>query len=63
MAAIVGIDSRCGHTIEVYHGNHPNKTKLTKYMTFIHFKNCLKWLYISNKMEHYSYKVVVAYEY
>ena len=29
----------------------------------LHFKSCLKQLYISNKIEHFSYKVGVAYMY
>ena len=55
MAAIVGIISRRGLTIEACRRNKPNKNKLGLYQ-FLHINSCLKQLYISNKMEHFGYK-------
>ena len=53
MSAIAGIDIRCGLTIEVYCGNQPNKTKLVMHTALFHVNS---QLYISNKMEHFSYR-------
>ena len=33
------------------------------HMHHLHFKSCLEQLYISNKMEHFGYKVGVMYMY
>ena len=56
VAAVVGIISRCGLSIDPHHRNQPNKSKLELYKPSIHFSNHLKQLYISNKMECFSYK-------
>ena len=56
MAAIVSIISRHSLTIEVRHRKHPNKSKLALYKPLLHYYNHLKQLYISKKMEHFSYK-------
>ena len=56
MAAVVGIISRRGITIEAYHRNQPNKSKLALYKPLLHFYSHLKQLYISNKMKRFSYK-------
>ena len=56
MAAIVGIISRRGLTIEVCCRNQPNKSKLALYKPLLHFYSHLKQLYINNKTEHFSYK-------
>ena len=54
MAAVIGINSSHGLTItiKVCHIKQPNKSKLAM---LLHFK-CLKQLYTSNKIEHFSYK-------
>ena len=36
--------------------NQPNKCKLALYKSPTHFNSSLKQLYISSKMEHFSYK-------
>ena len=56
MAAIVGIIGRRGLRIELCHRNYPNKSKLSLYSHSFHFNSHLKQLYISNKMEQFSYK-------
>ena len=56
MAAIIGIVSRRGLTIEVRCRNQPNKRKLALYKPLLHFYSHLKQLYISNKTEQFSYK-------
>ena len=57
VAAVVDIVSRRDLSIEVHHGNLPNKHKLALYKPAIHFNSSLKWLlYICNKKEHLSYK-------
>ena len=57
VAAVVNIVSRRDLSIEVHHGNLPNKHKLALYKPSIHFNSSLKWLlYICNKKEHLSYK-------
>ena len=56
MTAIVGIVSSPDLTIEASHRNQPNKSKLALYKPLLHFYNHLKQLYISNKMECFSYK-------
>ena len=56
MAAVVGIDSGHGLTIEVCYRNQPNKSKLALYIPLLHFNSHLKQLYISNKTEHFSCK-------
>ena len=55
MAAIVGIVSRHGITIEVCCRNQPNKRKLALYKPLFHFYSHLKQLYMSNKTERFSY--------
>ena len=56
MAAIFGINSRRGLRIEACHRNQPNKSKVALYKPLLHFYSHLKQLYISNKMEWFSYK-------
>ena len=56
MAAIVSIVTRCGLRIEAPHRNQTNKSKLALYKPLLHFYSHLKQLYISNKMERFSYK-------
>ena len=56
MTAVVGIVNRYGLRIAVCHSNQPNKTKLSLYKCYFHFSNHLKQLYISNRMERFSYK-------
>ena len=56
MAAIVDINSKCDHTIEVCGRNQPTKNKLGLYRPFFHFNSHLKLLYVSNKTECFSYK-------
>ena len=53
MAAIVGIVGRHGLIIEAHHRNQPNKSKTALYKPLPHFYS---QVYISNKMEHFSYK-------
>ena len=57
MAAIVSIISKCGLTIEAPRRNQPNKSKLALYKLLLPFYCHLKQLYITNKMERFSYKV------
>ena len=54
--AVVGIHSKHGLSIDAHHGNQSNRSKLAPYKPSIHFNNCFKWLYASNKTEHFSYK-------
>ena len=57
MVAVVGIISRCSLRINACHRIQPNKSKLVLHISlYFHFNNCLKQLYISNKMELFSYK-------
>ena len=68
MAAIVGIVSRHGLTIEARRRNQPNKeksglgtrlpnkSKLALYKPLLRLYSHLKQLYISNKMKRFSYK-------
>ena len=56
MVDIVGIISRRGLRIEVHHRNQPNKSKLALHKALLYFYNHLRQLYISNKMERFSYK-------
>ena len=56
VTAIVGIDSRHGLRIETHHRNQPNKSKLALYEPLLYFYSHLKQLYISKKMECFSYK-------
>ena len=51
MAAVIGIASRCGLTIEAHHRNQLNKSKLSLYKLLHHFNSHLKQLYISDKTE------------
>ena len=53
MAAIVGMDSSPGLAIETHHRNPPNKSKLALYNPLLAL--VIKQLYISNKMECFSY--------
>ena len=48
--------SRHSLTINAYHENQTNKCKLVLYKPSIHLNYCLKQLYISKKMEPFSYK-------
>ena len=50
MAAIVSL------TIKVHCRSQPNESKLALYKPLFHFYSHLKQLYISNKMECFSYK-------
>ena len=54
--ALVGIVSRRGLSIDTWCENQANKHKLALYKSSIHFNTSLKQLYISNKMECFSYK-------
>ena len=56
MAALVGITSRYGLRIEVRGSIQPIKSKLALYKPLLHFYSHSKQLYMSNKMEHFSYK-------
>ena len=56
IATVVGIVSRRGFNIDVHHENHANQHKLAQCKPSIHFNCSLKWLYISSKIEHFSYK-------
>ena len=58
MAAIVGIVSRHGLLIKACHRNQPNKSnhKLALYKLLLYCNIYLKQLYISNKIECFSYK-------
>ena len=56
MAAVVDIISRHSLAIEACHRNQPNKSKLAMYKSSLHLHSHLKQLYISNKMERFSYK-------
>ena len=56
VAAVVGIISRCGLSIDEHHENHLNKYKLALYKPSIHFNSSLKWLYISSKTEYFNYR-------
>ena len=56
MTAIVGFVSRRGLWIEVRHKNQPNKSKLALYKRLLYWNSHLKQLYISNKVERFSYK-------
>ena len=60
MAAIIDIISRCGLKINACHINQPNKSKLALNKPLVYFYSSLKQLYMSNKMECFSYKVGVA---
>ena len=56
MAAKIGIVSRCDLEIEGRCRSQPNKSKLPLYKPLLHFYSHLKQLYISNKVECFSYK-------
>ena len=56
VAPVVSIVSRHGLNIDPHHENKPNKQKLALHKPSIHFKSSLKWLYISSKIESFSYK-------
>ena len=56
MEAIVSINSKHGLRIEVSRRNQPNKSKLAMYKPLLHLYSHLKQLYISNKIECFSYK-------
>ena len=54
---LVSIISRHSLIIEVCHTNQTNKSKQSLYKSFLQLINSyLKQLYISNMMEHFSYK-------
>ena len=55
MAAMVGIGSRCGLTIEVHHKTQPNKSKIALYKPLLHVYSDLKKQYTSRKTERFSY--------
>ena len=56
MASIVSVFSRHGLTIEAHCTIQPNESKLALYKPLLHFNSQLKQLYISSKMECFSYK-------
>ena len=56
MAATVSIVSRCGLSIDAHHRNQHNESKLAMYNPLLQFNSRLEQLYISKKMEHFSYK-------
>ena len=56
MVAIFSILSRHDFEIKVCHRNQLNKSKLALYKPLLHFYSHLIQLYISNKMECFSYK-------
>ena len=56
MAAVVGIISRHGLTIIAHHRSQPNESKLALYKPLLHFYSHLKQLYMSNKMDCFSYR-------
>ena len=56
MAAILGVASRRGLTIEAYRRKQPNKSKLALHKPLPQFYDHLKQLYISNKTECFSYE-------
>ena len=56
MAAVVSIISSRGLSIDACCGNQPNKHKIALYKLSIYFNSSLKQLYISNKIECFSYK-------
>ena len=51
MAAVVVIDDGRGLRIEAHRKHQPNKSKLLFHSNFP-----FKWVYISSKTEHFSYK-------
>ena len=55
MVAIVSIVSRHGVWIKARHRNQPNKSKIALYRLLLYCNSWLKQLYISNKMEQFSY--------
>ena len=56
VAAIVSIVTKHDFDIDARHQNQPNKHKLALYKPLIHLNSSLKWLYISSKIEYFSYK-------
>ena len=60
MVAIVGTISRRGFRIEVCCRKQPHYSELSLYKHSFCFKNYLKQLYKSNKIECFSYKVGVV---
>ena len=53
IAAVIGIVSRHGLTIEAHCRNQHNKSRLALFKPLLHFYS---QLYISKKMEYFSYK-------
>ena len=53
MAAVVFIGDGRGLLIEACCRNQPNKSKLLLYTLLFYFNICFKWLYRSNKTEHF----------
>ena len=60
VAAVVGIVSRRGLSIDACHEKQPSKYKLALYKQSIHFNCSLKQLYISRRWRPPVIKVVVA---
>ena len=56
VGALFSIVLRHGLSIGVRHKNQPSKCKLALYKLSIHFNSSLNQLYISSKIEHFSYK-------
>ena len=56
IAAVIDIVTRYGLSIYACHRHQSHKIKLVLYKPSIHFNSRLKQLYISNKMERFSYK-------
>ena len=56
VGALVSIILRHGLSIDMHHENQLNKCKLALYTLSIHFNSSLNQLYISSKIEHFSYK-------
>ena len=56
MAAVVGIVSRRGLSIDMHCGYRSNNHKLTLYKQSLHFNSCLNQLYIGNNTDRFSYK-------
>ena len=53
---IIGIISRHGLRIEMCHRDKHNKASYHCITCYFHINNCLKHLYIRNKIEYFSYK-------
>ena len=56
MVAVVVISDGHDLRIEACHRNQPSKSILSLYKLLFSLQHSFKWLYTSNKMEHFSYK-------